>query len=1226
MGLDFFGSQGSPYYIWAPDYRKNSAGIRALHQLCHVLNQRGEEAYIAFGNVTLPQLRTPKLTKTIVEEHFLTGRTPIVLYPEVVHGNPFKAPLVARWMLNKPGHLGGDSDYHEDEILFHFDEWIVPTELKEKSYRLTTVAVNPNIFNTGKIETRRKGQCYFANKYLAFGGKIPTDLSHAKSLCLDVSLSQDELADIFRSTEVLYCFEQSSIIPEALACGCPVLLVPSPYWPANETARFAHVPGVAIYGEKDALAKANCTIANYPERAREFHRWCEETIEQFIVVSQSAGTKFRNSITKDSTQTLERIENNQDIWRTPPGARRQFRDGFETYWESIANDLGGPKAPTLQDARSNCRSLALTQSELRLFESRASEWTTPVLFHVIIIQDDVPDALITRSIESLNSQHYSQVIATVISQHQALVPMEGGRLEWWTSTDNHRIVANEVITQSPAQWCAVVRAGDQLAPEALLMMAEFIHSHPEHIAIYTDEDVVDDAGEFVNPSLKPDFDRERLYSCGYVGGLLAARKEAWLAVGGLRPLQRGHDEFDVALRLTCASSVGLGHLPRILYHRHHGDPALQAPDTTQDEIKKAVLQEILTAIGTEAEVSLGLAPGLLHVRYPLKHTPGVTMIVPTKDRVERLDRLISSILAETAYPDYELLILDNGSTGEKARAYLAGLAEIDPLRIRVVPYPHAFNHAAILNHGASLATKDLLLFLHDDDAVIHRDWLANMVSLFQRPGVKAVGGRLLSADGTGIVEAGIVPSQVGILGRPFAGWPINRPAPLGRLHAVQGVPAISSACMLVAKEDFLSLGGMDSEHFPEKFADVDFCIKLRQGGHTILWTPYATLTHDTDNTTWGDKSDNNALLEKWGKALSSDPLHNPYVALGSDTSQPEAESVFIPDVITWHPVPNVYAMSSDQDGAGNYRVIQPVEHATDNALIRGRVGRGYPVPVMMEKLDVDVVFSQRQLEDRQIENLTRYRRLLDCKIILDFDDLLTNVPDKNIHKRTLLKDMKGRLRKVGDIAHRFTVSTQPLAQEFKQFHDDICVVPNALLRSQWAHLNSQRGTSRKLRVGWAGGVSHQGDLEVVRDVVRELSDEVEWVFMGMCLQELNAHIKEFHAGAPFNAYPQELAKLHLDLAIAPLELNPFNECKSHLRILEYGILGIPVIATNITPYQSGFPITLVKNKHQDWVKAIREHINDVDETYKRGDALRQYILDNWMLDQHLEAWRDAWTI
>ncbi|HEX5393345.1 MAG TPA: hypothetical protein VFW68_08695, partial [Rhodocyclaceae bacterium] len=457
-------------------------------------------------------------------------------------------------------------------------------------------------------------------------------------------------------------------------------------------------------------------------------------------------------------------------------------------------------------------------------------------------------------------------------------------------------------------------------------------------------------------------------------------------------------------------------------------------------------------------------------------------------------------------------------------------------------------------------------------------------------------------------------------------WPIDHPAPLGRVHAVQRVAAVSAACLLVSKQDFDALKGMDAETFPEKFADIDFCLKLTQAGHKIMWTPYATLIHDTDNTTWGDKSDNNALLAKWGKAMVTDPCHNPYIALGSDTNQPEAEPAFMPDPITWHPVPNVYSMSSDKDGAGHYRVIQPIQHATEQGLIRGRYGLGYPVPMMMEKLDIDVVFSQRQLEDRQLENLARFKKLLHCKIVMDFDDLLTNVPDKNIHKRTLLKDMKGRLRRVGELAHRFTVSTEPLAREFKQYHDDIRVVPNALLRSQWAHLSSQRGTSRKLRVGWAGGVSHQGDLELVRDVVKELAGEVEWVFMGMCLKELNPHIKEFHAGAPFNAYPEELAKLNLDLAIAPLELNPFNECKSHLRILEYGILGVPVIATNITPYQSGFPITLVKNKHQDWVRAIRDHINNVDETYKRGDALRQYILDNWMLDQHLEAWREAWEV
>jgi hypothetical protein len=109
LNINFFGSSRSPYYIFAPDYRQSSAGIRVLHYLCHALNELGEEAYLANARVAHPDLRTPMLSKETMRAHFLSSRTPIAIYPEVVKGNPLDTPIVARWLLNKPGHLGGDA-------------------------------------------------------------------------------------------------------------------------------------------------------------------------------------------------------------------------------------------------------------------------------------------------------------------------------------------------------------------------------------------------------------------------------------------------------------------------------------------------------------------------------------------------------------------------------------------------------------------------------------------------------------------------------------------------------------------------------------------------------------------------------------------------------------------------------------------------------------------------------------------------------------------------------------------------------------------------------------------------------------------------------------------------------------------------------------------------------------------------------------------------------------
>jgi len=163
-------------------------------------------------------------------------------------------------------------------------------------------------------------------------------------------------------------------------------------------------------------------------------------------------------------------------------------------------------------------------------------------------------------------------------------------------------------------------------------------------------------------------------------------------------------------------------------------------------------------------------------------------------------------------------------------------------------------------------------------------------------------------------------------------------------------------------------------------------------------------------------------------------------------------------------------------------------------------------------------------------------------------------------------------------------------------------------------------------VGWGGGSSHRGDLELIADVVRDLADEVEWVFFGMCPEKLRPYVHEFHNGVPIGQYPAALAALDLDLALAPLEDNLFNACKSNLRLLEYGACGFPVICSDIVCYRGDLPVTRVRNnRYKEWVDAIRMHTSDLEATAKMGDALREVVHRDWMLTgSNLAAWRDAW--
>ncbi len=150
-------------------------------------------------------------------------------------------------------------------------------------------------------------------------------------------------------------------------------------------------------------------------------------------------------------------------------------------------------------------------------------------------------------------------------------------------------------------------------------------------------------------------------------------------------------------------------------------------------------------------------------------------------------------------------------------------------------------------------------------------------------------------------------------------------------------------------------------------------------------------------------------------------------------------------------------------------------------------------------------------------------------------------------------------------------------------------------------------------------------MQVIAEVVRELAGEVEWVFLGMCPPTLRAYIHEFHAGVSIEQYPEKLASLNLDLALAPLEDHFFNACKSNLRLLEYGACGFPVICSDIPCYRGDLPVTRVRNKPEDWIAAIGEHLSEPDASAEAGDALRSLVLDNWMLrDSNLLTWRQAW--
>jgi len=329
--------------------------------------------------------------------------------------------------------------------------------------------------------------------------------------------------------------------------------------------------------------------------------------------------------------------------------------------------------------------------------------------------------------------------------------------------------------------------------------------------------------------------------------------------------------------------------------------------------------------------------------------------------------------------------------------------------------------------------------------------------------------------------------------------------------------------------------------------------------------------------------------------------------------------------------PKVFALPQDYFGCGNYRVHGPLKALSDASMAEVFIGPqqsayksrpSVPTTTDIIRMNPDSIFIQASLSDNLIGWVEQYKRHTDIPLITDIDDLKTDLPDKNCSKRFMTKDIRSRLRKFLSFFDRLTVSTVPLAEAYRSLIDDIVVVPNRIDSTLWGGLNSKRRTSKKARVGWVGAQQHHGDLEIIIDVVKQTAHEIDWIFMGMCLEELKPYIKEEHSFVCFADYPEKMASLNLDLAVAPLEMHAFNEAKSNLRLLEYGALAWPVICTDIYPYQNA-PVKCVSNTTADWLGAIREHIYNLDTAAREGDQLRAWVQQHWVLQDHLNDWADT---
>jgi glycosyltransferase involved in cell wall biosynthesis len=453
--------------------------------------------------------------------------------------------------------------------------------------------------------------------------------------------------------------------------------------------------------------------------------------------------------------------------------------------------------------------------------------------------------------------------------------------------------SNSAIDVATGEFIALLDHDDLLPEHALFWIADAINAHPNAQMLYSDEDKVDATGNRSQPYFKPDWNVDLFYSYNVFSHLGVFRASLVHTVGRFREGFEGAQDYDLALR--CIEHVlpaQIVHVPRVLYHwRIHPESTAQAASAKPfaADAGARALGDHMERLGRDAQVEVLEGVGGYRIRYELPAAPPlVSIVIPTRNSRLLVRRTIESILEKTTYTNYEILLVDNGSDDPDSLSYFRTLAE-DP-RIRVLRDERPFNFSALNNMAAAVARGEILALVNNDVEVISQEWLSEMVSVAIQPGVGAVGAGLWYPNDT-LQHGGVVLGLGGVAGHSHKNLRKGNPGYFGRAAVRQSFSAVTAACLVIRKDIYFEVGGLDENELAVAFNDVDFCLRVRDAGYRNVWTPFATLYHHESATRGRDDTPERKarfaaevgiMRDRHGASLQRDPAYNPNLTISYD--------------------------------------------------------------------------------------------------------------------------------------------------------------------------------------------------------------------------------------------------------------------------------------------------------------------------------------------------------
>lgn len=531
-------------------------------------------------------------------------------------------------------------------------------------------------------------------------------------------------------------------------------------------------------------------------------------------------------------------------------------------------------------------------TDRRLIQRHISQFPSAPRFHIMILGEDGDGGATQVTVESVRHQLYRHVSCTIVG-----VAREGqGPAEVCAGLPGLDVLmlcpadVKEWLQRFNAQceqgsWVLLLRPGDRLAEHALYWFAVEGLAHPEAAILYSDDDVLDAQGRRVRPRCKPDWSLAYLRAMDYIGSAVAVRGDALAQAGGLQVDDCIHGVYDVVLR---AMEKGEGkrsevvHIPAVLVHRRDDYENERGGNGLRAHARQclAAVQRHLQHCGVSADI-MEVQPGCRRIRYHVPDAPPlVTIIIPTRDAVVLLRRCVESVIAGTRYGPFEVLVVDNGSQDSAACDYLNGLSARGP--IRVLRDERAFNYSALNNMAEGHARGEVLCLLNNDTEVISPDWLNEMVGHLLQEKVGVVGAKLYYSDGR-VQHAGDVVGVGGTANHLHACLERDECGYENRAIVAQDLSAVTAACLVTWRSLYRELGGLDEVHLPVAFNDVDYCLRAREAGYRVVWTPHAELYHHESASRGGStsrkrrsqsKAEAAYLRCRWPHVIINDPFYN----------------------------------------------------------------------------------------------------------------------------------------------------------------------------------------------------------------------------------------------------------------------------------------------------------------------------------------------------------------